>query len=128
MARPELEHAHPSGAVAGTFRPVDHAVVDVLMDDGTWGHAEAIGWAQDISRDWRIQLLYYDAGSQREDWWMYDPRRVRLVPDADPPADQLARPAQRLALAPGDLVPGVVGRDVEPDQPPAVSMSGWWPI
>ena len=86
MARPALERAHPSGAVAGTFRPVDHAVVSVVMDDGAWGHAEAIGWAEDISGRWRIQLLYYDAGSQQEDWWMYDPDRVRLAEDADPPA------------------------------------------
>jgi hypothetical protein len=82
VARPALERAHPSGAVAGTFRPVERAVCDVLMEDGHWGHAEAMGWAQDISGMWRIQLLYYDAGSQREDWWLYDPSRIRLAKPA----------------------------------------------
>jgi len=81
MAHPALEPAHPSGAVAGTWQPVDHAACDVLMDDGDWGYAEAMGWARDISGHWRIQLLYYDAGSQREDWWLYDAARVRLAKD-----------------------------------------------
>jgi hypothetical protein len=80
MARPDLPEAHPSGAVAGTFRSVGHAHVDVLMDDGTGGHCEVIGWARDISGNWRVKLLWYDVGvSQREDWYLYDPERVRLV-------------------------------------------------
>ena len=62
MARPALEPAHPSGAVAGTLQPVERAACDVLMDDGSWGYAEAMGWAQDISGPWRIRLLYDDAG------------------------------------------------------------------
>ena len=79
MARPALEPAHPSGAVAGTLQPVERAACDVLMDDGSWGYAEAMGWAQDISGPWRIRLLYDDAGRQRDDWWLYDAGRVRLA-------------------------------------------------
>jgi hypothetical protein len=92
MTRPALEPAHPSGAVAGTWQPVDHAACDVLMDDGNWGYAEAMGWAQDISGHWRIQLLYYDAGSQREDWWLYDAARVHLAKDG-PLAQATGSPA-----------------------------------
>ena len=35
MTQPDLTPAHPSGAVAGTFHPVDQRSADVLMDDGT---------------------------------------------------------------------------------------------
>ena len=85
MARPDLTPAHPSGALPGTFRPVDRASVEVLMGDGTWGYAAVIGWARDISGRWRVLLLWYAPEGQREDWYLYDPTRVRLVQDDDPP-------------------------------------------
>jgi hypothetical protein len=99
MARPDLAVAHPSGAIAGTFWPINRQAVDVLMDDGTWGYAEATGWAKDVSGAWRIRLLRYglDAEgmhSQFEDWWMYDPERVRLVREDE--AGVSVRVGQRL--------------------------------
>jgi hypothetical protein len=90
MARPDLTSAHPSGAIAGTFRPVGRASVEVLMGDGTWGYAAVIGWARDISGRWRVLLLWYAPEGQREDWYLYDPARVCLVQDEDPPARPLA--------------------------------------
>jgi hypothetical protein len=56
------------------------------MDDGTWAYCEALGWAKDVTGQWRIQLLRYgtdDAGrrTQLEDWWLYDPARIREPAD-----------------------------------------------
>lgn len=91
MARPDLTPAHPSGAIAGTFRPVGQASVEVLMGDGTWGDAAVIGWARDTSHRWRVLLLWYAPEGQREDWYLYDPARVRGVRhDDDPPTRPLA--------------------------------------
>jgi hypothetical protein len=50
--------------------------------------------AREVSGQWRVKLLWYEVGvSQREDWYLSDPARVRLVQDTDPPAGPLATPA-----------------------------------
>lgn len=90
MPEPALARASPSGAIAGTYTPLDHVQKDVLMDDGTWAYCEALGWARDVTGRWRIKLLRYGTDSagrrtQLEDWWVYDPARVR---DAPGPPDQ----------------------------------------
>jgi hypothetical protein len=82
MPSPALTRACPSGAVAGTYEPRDHLPLSVLMDDGTWQYAEAMGWARDISGAWRIQLLWYGTDSAGhaatfETWYLYDAGRLR---------------------------------------------------
>lgn len=84
MAKPALEPAHPSGAVAGTYQPVDHALTEVLMDDGTWQHAEVMGEARATRGRWRVLLLWYGLDSkghqsQFETWFMFDPEKLRRV-------------------------------------------------
>jgi hypothetical protein len=84
MARPALQLAHPSGAVAESYRRISHQAVSVYMTHGTWRMLDAIGWIRDTSGRWRICVLWYSdqpEQSQREDWFMYDPGRVHLVPE-----------------------------------------------
>lgn len=76
----------PSGAVAGTTRPVDHVQVEMLMGDGSWAYAEVLSESRDIRGNWRIKLLWYGTDSeghrsQREDWYLFDPAKLRRLPD-----------------------------------------------
>lgn len=110
MARPDLTPAHPSGAIAGTFRPVGQASVEVLMGDGTWRYAAVIGWARDTSGQWRVLLLWYAPEGQREDWYLYDPARVRRVRDDDPPTRPLATQQAPGSWAAASLFQAASGR------------------
>ncbi len=83
---PQLERAHPSGAVAGTTQPVDHAQVEILMTDGSWAYAEVLSESRDIRGNWRIKLLWYGTDSeghrsQREDLFMFEPAKIRRLKD-----------------------------------------------
>jgi hypothetical protein len=73
---PDLEPAHPSGAVAGTYQPRDNIPAEVRFTDQTWQYAEITGLARNIDGQWRIRLLWYGTDaqghrSQMEDWWLY---------------------------------------------------------
>lgn len=79
---PALERAHPSGAVAGTYKPVDNTQQEVLMTSGSFAYCEVTGLARNITGQWRIRLLWYGADarghrSQMEDWWLYEAGRFR---------------------------------------------------
>lgn len=83
---PALERTMPSGAVAGTTIAVDHAQVEMLMSDGSWAYAEVLSESRDIRGRWRVKLLWYGTDSeghrsQREDIFMFDPARLRRLPD-----------------------------------------------
>jgi len=82
MARPALQLARPSGAVPGSYRRIWPQVVSVLMTDRSWRLLHALGWVRDTSGGWRILLEWYadqPERTQREDWYAYDPGRIRLV-------------------------------------------------
>ena len=59
MARPALIRAEPSGAVAGSYQPIDRQAVSVAMDDGSWEELDAIGWMRDIRGGWRTRAIQY---------------------------------------------------------------------
>lgn len=56
----------------------------MLMDDGTWRYGEVTSEAKDIRGRWRVRILWYGTDSeghrsQREDWFMFDPARLRRL-------------------------------------------------
>jgi hypothetical protein len=75
--RPDLKRAPPGSVVPGSTRLVDHAVRQVLMTDGTWQHCEILAQTRDRHHGWRVLVLWYTPGDQREDWLIYEPGRFR---------------------------------------------------
>jgi hypothetical protein len=50
---------------------------EIPFTDGVWREVTVLGKARDTAGGWRVLLRWFDGGSDRHDWVMYDRTRFR---------------------------------------------------
>jgi hypothetical protein len=79
---PDLTRAHPDGAIPGTTQPImPVALREILFTDGVWRYAEITHQARDRSGGWRITIRYHHNRDTHETLYLYDPAKIRELPD-----------------------------------------------
>ena len=79
---PDLTRAHPDGAIPGrTMKIQPVALREILFTDSVWRYCEITHQAPDRSGGWRITIRYHLGGDTFETLYLYDPAKIRDVPD-----------------------------------------------
>jgi hypothetical protein len=84
--RPCLKRAYPGGATGRYHKAGRHGVLqEARFTDGAWRSVAVLGSEPDRGGGWRLLIRWFDGGSTREDWLMYDPAKFRdpLNPEND---------------------------------------------
>jgi hypothetical protein len=95
-ARPGPGAGHARRAVPGSFRAGGSDAL-VRLRDGTWLNMPVLGWRKDTADRWCVQLRWHMVGvTTMEDWFVYDPGRIRPADGLMPPSrPSLHRPPGR---------------------------------
>lgn len=76
--RPSLACASPGGAKGRYHKAGRYGTLqEVPFTDGAWRSVTVLGSERDRGGGWRLLIRWFDGGSTREDWLMYDGAKFR---------------------------------------------------